>query len=240
MSRTERIPAISPASTTTRWRKPPLDHRGGSLLERPRRAREHEVGGQVVGDLLGVRVLAAGDRQQDVALGDDPRPHPVGIVDDRRPDARSAIAAEAWRSVCPGPTVRTTVLIPSRTCIVTTPSRFAMRRSAQSLPTGADGCAGHADERARSGRAPGRQERPVGLAPVIRTRAVARIHSRADPTPCHRRAALEPLRGRHRDRGARVRRTTSRSTTSPAASPPRAASCSARSPRSGTRRSATS
>ena len=30
----------------------------------------------------------------------------------------------AWRSVCPGPTVRTTVLIPSRTCIAHTPVRL--------------------------------------------------------------------------------------------------------------------
>ena len=33
------------------------------------------------------------------------------------PTPRSAIAAAAWRSVWPGPTVRTTVLMPSRTCI---------------------------------------------------------------------------------------------------------------------------
>ena len=39
------------------------DHRGGGLLERPVRRREHEVGGEVLGDALRVGVLAAGDRR---------------------------------------------------------------------------------------------------------------------------------------------------------------------------------
>ena len=73
MSRIDRIPAISPLSTTIRWRKPSPDHRGGRLLERPVGRGERQLRGQVVRDVLGVRVLPGPDRDQDVALGDDAR-----------------------------------------------------------------------------------------------------------------------------------------------------------------------
>ena len=53
-----------------------------------------------------------------------PGPHPVGVEHDGGADAAARpSAAAAWRSVWPGPTVRTTVLMPSRTCIVTIPFR---------------------------------------------------------------------------------------------------------------------
>ena len=51
-----------------------------------------------------------------------PGPIPSGSSTTAAPTRRSAIAAAASRSVCPGPTVRTTVLMPSLTCIVRTPS----------------------------------------------------------------------------------------------------------------------
>ena len=46
-----------------------------------------------------------------------PGPSPSGSITTAAPTRRSAISFAASRSVWPGPTVRTTLLIPSRTCI---------------------------------------------------------------------------------------------------------------------------
>jgi DNA-binding CsgD family transcriptional regulator len=56
-----------------------MDHRDRGLLERPVRRGEDDVRGEVVGDALGVCVLAATDRFQQVALGDDAGPGALGI-----------------------------------------------------------------------------------------------------------------------------------------------------------------
>ena len=62
MSRTERMPGGLAAVDDDEVAEAAAHHRDGGLLERPVGRREHEVGGQVVGDLLGVRVLAAAER----------------------------------------------------------------------------------------------------------------------------------------------------------------------------------
>ena len=79
------------------------DHRRRALLERPVGRGEHEVGGEVVGDELGVGVLALADREQDVALGEDAEARRLGVDDDRGADAALAMACAAWRSVWLGP-----------------------------------------------------------------------------------------------------------------------------------------
>ena len=81
MSRTESTPVASPLVDHDQVAEAAADHRGRALLERPVGRGEHEVGGQVVGDALGVRVLPLADRVQDVALGED--------AEARRPPGRA-------------------------------------------------------------------------------------------------------------------------------------------------------
>src|SRR5215208_1569976 len=52
--------------------EPALGHPVGGLLEIPVAVGEHGGGGQVVLDLLAVRVVSTAERADDVALGDDP------------------------------------------------------------------------------------------------------------------------------------------------------------------------
>ena len=61
---------------------------------------------------LGVRVLAAPEREQEVALGDDARARALGVEHDGRADAALGHLRAAWRSVWPGPTVSTTCSSP--------------------------------------------------------------------------------------------------------------------------------
>ena len=85
MSRIESTPTASPASKTTRWRTPRRDI---SAAARSRlqsgRGGDHALA-HVVGDQLDVGVLAAADRDQQVALGDDPRRRRLGVADQRGP-----------------------------------------------------------------------------------------------------------------------------------------------------------
>src|ERR1035437_3437774 len=74
MSRTERIPTVSPPSRTIRWRKP------------PRTIAAAASSSDQSGDGLPIGILARADRDEDVALGDDPRAVPLGIHHDRRAD----------------------------------------------------------------------------------------------------------------------------------------------------------
>ena len=75
----------------------------------------------MVGDALGVGVLALADRLEDVALGEDAGPGASGSSTTAAPTLRSAIAARPGAACGPGPTVSTIVLIPSRTCIRSPP-----------------------------------------------------------------------------------------------------------------------
>ncbi len=114
-SRTDSTPTVSPVIEHDQMAKPAADHRRGGLLQRPVGRGEDDVAREVLGDQLTVGVLTRAEREQDVALGDDPGTGPSGSMTTAAPTSRSDISRATARSVCPGPTVRTVGLIPSRT-----------------------------------------------------------------------------------------------------------------------------
>ncbi len=87
MSRIERMPTTSPSSKTTRWRTPRRDISAAASLEAPVGGGGDHPLAHVVGDQLDVRVLAGADREQQIALGDDPRRRRLVVDDQRRADA---------------------------------------------------------------------------------------------------------------------------------------------------------
>ncbi len=62
-----------------------LDHGHRRVLQRPVRMSEGDLGGQVLGHPLGVRVLAGRHRAQDVPLSDQPGAHRLRVEHDRGP-----------------------------------------------------------------------------------------------------------------------------------------------------------
>ena len=82
MSRIESTPTSSPRSTTTRWRMP-IPTISSARAEAPVRGRRDRAVAHVVGHDLGVEVLATADREQHVALRDDPWRRGL-LVEDQR------------------------------------------------------------------------------------------------------------------------------------------------------------
>ena len=123
MSRIDSTPAISPPVGHDEVAEAAADHRDGRLLERPVRRGEDDVGRQVVGDALGVGILARADRVEHVALGDDARARAVGVEDDRRADPALGHQAARPRAACGrGPPSGPSWLMPSRTCMASAAS----------------------------------------------------------------------------------------------------------------------
>ena len=149
MSRTERIPAVSPPSMTTRWRKPPRTIATAACSSDQSGAAKtsSDVRWSATRSVSGSCPLR--DRDQDVALGDDARPHAVGVDGPRprrprgRPSARPPAAACAPArpsgppcSCPPAPASRR--LLRSVVCDVRykpTPSRGCQRRSLDEGPS---------------------------------------------------------------------------------------------------------
>ena len=86
MSRTDRIPATSPSSSTTRCRKPPRSIASAASSSVQSGRRVDDVRGEVRRHRLHVRVRALGDGDEHVALGQDPRALAVGVDHDRGAD----------------------------------------------------------------------------------------------------------------------------------------------------------
>ena len=81
MSRIEMIPHSSPLSDDDEVTEAAAGHRVGRLLEIPLDVGERGVRGQVLGDVLDIRILVRAQRADQVALGDDPRAGLLGIHD---------------------------------------------------------------------------------------------------------------------------------------------------------------
>src|SRR4051812_43654590 len=122
MSRIERTPTVSLPSTTTRWRKPPL------IIASAARSSDQSGAAKVRwAERWSPTFSSSGDcpdasdssRSRSVMI---PGPCDSGSTTTAAPTLRWAICRAASRSVCPGPIVKTTELIPSLTCIDTPPS----------------------------------------------------------------------------------------------------------------------
>ena len=113
-SRTERIPTVSPRSTTIRWRKPPRTIAAAASSSDQSGAAKTTSRVRCSATSSRVGILPRAERDEDVALGDDPRAVAVGIHHDRGAHLRARTSGCATaRRVCPGPTVRTVALMPS-------------------------------------------------------------------------------------------------------------------------------
>src|SRR3954469_21429081 len=117
MSRTEMIPLGSPASTTTRWRKRPRtiataacssDQSGAANTSSPDWCEP--AGSESTSWPWATECRMS----RSVRM---PGPAPSGSITTAEPTLRLAIRPAAWRSVCPGPMVRTILLIASGTCM---------------------------------------------------------------------------------------------------------------------------
>ena len=75
----------------------------------------------MLGDVLGVRILALAERADEVALGDDARARLLGIDDTTAPTLWSAMNFAASLRLRPGVNVSTSSVIASRT-FTTAPS----------------------------------------------------------------------------------------------------------------------
>ena len=73
MSRTETMPATSPPSSTTRWRKPPWAIASAAWSRVQLGAAKTSSDGQMVADFLDVVFLPRSDGGQDVALSQNCR-----------------------------------------------------------------------------------------------------------------------------------------------------------------------
>ena len=87
MSRIERTPTSSASSKTTRWRMPRRDISAAARSRLQSGAAAITPLAHVVGDQLDVGVLAGAERDQDVALGDDPGRRQLVVADQRRAGA---------------------------------------------------------------------------------------------------------------------------------------------------------
>ena len=84
----------------------------------------------MIGDQLGIGILAGADRVEYVAFGQDADAGMVVIDHDGGPDPVRGHQPDASRSVCAGPTVRTNWVMPSRTFIGVAPREVVrVRRS---------------------------------------------------------------------------------------------------------------
>ena len=125
---------VSPSSITTRWRKPPRTIATAACSSDQSGAAKTSsaVRWSATSSVSGI--LAAAERDQDVALGDDARAHRRrGRSRPRRRRARSAICAAAWRSVWPGPTVSTLVTHPVPHLHLHSPSELVLATIGTSL-----------------------------------------------------------------------------------------------------------
>ena len=160
---------------TMRWRKPPRTIAAAACSSDQSGRGEHEVGGQVVGDELGVRVLAVADREQDVALGDDARARRLGIDDDRGADAALGHRRAPPGAAC-GPAPPSA---PSCSCHPAPASRPSPRDRLQRSPQCLPGRPDARGRRKRSSRAATRQIGPGG-------QVIHLAHSRVSLTcPCN-------------------------------------------------------
>lgn len=77
-------PAELPAVDDDEMADAPPDHLLSGPFETPVRGGGYDAVGHVVGDLLGIEIVAIADRQQDVALGNDARRRGIVVIDERR------------------------------------------------------------------------------------------------------------------------------------------------------------